>query len=164
MCESPFYFQTPYAEIHLWKFNDVPEIHGHGFFYGVRSCEWGLCLQSFAKGFYAPLLSDIIGYTVSPADVRKRWKVVDEDRAWNKNERYPMLTCTPFLPAPVSCHSKYVWIRIRNSRQLSQCPWESDVCGCEQSALTAQLMSSITMMDAKLGRAKLWRLREGKWA
>lgn len=47
-----------------------------------------------------------------------------------------------------------VWIRIKNSRQRSQGPQEYDVCSCEQSTLTAMLMSSITMMDAQTGQGK----------
>lgn len=66
----------------------------------------------------------------------------------------PRSTCTPFLPATISCHGLYIWIRIRNSNQLSQGPRESDVCSCEQSVLTTLLMSSITMMDAQIGKGK----------
>lgn len=84
----------------------------------------------------------------------KRWKAVDEDGTWNQNEHYPTLTCTPFLHATVSCHGEQVWIRIWNSSQLSQGPWEFDVCSCEQSVLTTLLMSTIMMMDAKSGKGK----------
>lgn len=66
----------------------------------------------------------------------------------------PRSACTPFLPAAVSCHGLYIWIRIRNSSKLSQGPGESDVCSCEQSVLTAALMSSITMMDAQTAEGK----------
>lgn len=47
--------------------------------------------EALPKNFYAQLLTDIIGYTISPADMRKRWKPVDEDRTQNQNEHYPTL-------------------------------------------------------------------------
>lgn len=130
------------------------DLWGHGFFivWEVVS-EASLC-RALPKNFYAWLLSDIIGYTVSPANMRKRRKPVDEDRTWNQNKHYPTL----YMHSIPARHRQLPWlvhlITIRNSSQLSQGPWESDVCCCEQSVATTLLMSSITMMDAQTGQGK----------
>lgn len=118
---------------------------------GVRSRK-RVRLRGFAKEF------------LCSASVRYNWIYSIPLPTWEKGENQlmktghetrmstiPRSTCTPFLPATVSCHGLYIWIRIRNSSQLSQDPGESDVCSCEQSVLTTLLMSSITMMDAQTG-------------
>lgn len=119
--------------------------------------------RALPKNFYDRLLRDIIAYTVSPANMKKKgenqlMKTEHETRM----RAIPRSTCTPFLPATVSYHGLNIWISIRNSSQLSQGPWESDVCSCEQSVLTTLLMSSIMMMDARAGQGEAEQTEGGE--
>lgn len=139
-----------------WKLNDVQkpsDPRPHGSFMEWEALNVASLFGALPKNFYALLWSWIYltGYAVSRADVRKRWKPVDEDRTWNQYEHYPTLHMHSIPVCYISCRGRHVWIRIRNSSQLSQGPWESHVCSCEQSILTALLMSSIIMMDAQTG-------------
>lgn len=143
------------------KLNDL---WGHCFFMVWEVVSDASVSRALPKDFYAWIVSDIIGYTVSPADMRKRWKPVDEDRTWSQNEQYLMHTCMSFLPATISGNVSLLWIRIRNRSRLSQGPRESDVCSWEQSVLTTLLMRSIMMMDAQTGQGKAeqcWRKGSG---
>lgn len=153
MCNFSLLFSRhdfPYAGIRLWKLSPMIVEDRVSLW-----CETSAC-RALPKNFYARLLSDIIGYTVSLADMRKKWKPVDKNRTRNLNEHYPTL----YMHAIPACYRQlpwlYIWITIRNSIQLSQGPWESHVYSCEQSVVTALLMSSITMKDAQTGQGEIW--------
>ena len=67
------------------------DLWGQGVFTVCEALHEASVCEALPKNFYAQLLTDIIGYTISPADMRKRWKPVDEDRTQNQNEHYPTL-------------------------------------------------------------------------
>lgn len=119
-------------EKQLWKFNDVSEIQWSSrtwLLYGVTCCERGLSLQGCAKGF---LCSDLAGhywiYSIPcwhEKKVKTSWWRQNIKSEWELSHDY-----MHFIPAcccQVSCHGLEIWIRIRNSSQLSQGPRESDV-------------------------------------
>lgn len=74
---------------------------GHGVFTAWEVVSEASVHEAEPKDFYVRLTRDVIADTVSPADMRKEWKPVDEDGTLNQNEDYPTITHTPFLAATV---------------------------------------------------------------